>query len=150
MATLSTNRQKMPDRRTDRRGFTLVEMMVIIVIVGILASISAPSIFRSVQGNRLRTNADRLAADLQYARSLSIATSQILRFTATPLGYQLTNPNTGTVIRETDLEHDLSLAANQTADFYPWGMADATIFNIANGAGNVQINLLPTGIVEVH
>jgi len=143
-------RQKLPGSVAIRRGFTLVEMMVVIGVVGIIATISAPPIFRYVQSNRLQTNADRMAADLQYARTLSIANSQILRFTSTPVGYQLLNPNTGVVLRETDLSHDLSLAVNQSADFYPWGMADATIFNIANGAGNIQINLLPTGIVEVQ
>ena len=150
LATLLKFRQKMPGRRPQRRGFSMVEMMVVIGIVGIIATISAPPFFRYVQSNRLQTNTDRLAADLQYARSLSIASSQILRFTATPLGYQLSNPNTGVVIRTTDFGHDLELGANQTSDFYPWGMADATIFNITNGSGTNQINLLPTGLVEVH
>ncbi len=144
------NRQKLPGHGSIRRGFTMIEMMVVIGVVGILATVSAPPIFRYVQANRLRTNADRMAADLQYARSLSIANSEILRFSATPAGYQLTNPNSGVLIREANFAHGLSLPDNKTADFFPWGMADATIFTISNNAGNVQINLLPTGIVEVH
>ena len=128
----------------------MVEMMVVIGIVGVIATISAPPVYRYVQSNRLQTNTDRMAADLQYARTLSIATSQILRFTATPLGYKLENPNTGALIRETDFGHDLELAVNQTADFYPWGMADAAVFNITNGSGTKQVLLLPTGLVEVH
>ncbi len=143
------HRQNLPGTNASRRGFSMVEMMIVIGVVGIIATVSAPPFFRYVQSNRLQTNADRMAADLQYARSLSIANSQILRFTATPVGYQLLNPTTGVVIRQTALTHDLSLAVNQTADFYPWGMADATIFNLASSAGNVQISLLPTGIVEV-
>jgi prepilin-type N-terminal cleavage/methylation domain-containing protein len=150
LATFLKLRQKMPGHRPQRRGFTMVEMMVIIGIVGVIASISAPPVYRYVQSNRLQTNTDRLAADLQYARSLSIASSQILRFTATPLGYELSNPNTGDVIRTTDFGHDMELGANQTSDFYPWGMADAAIFNITNGSGTNRINLLPTGLVEVH
>lgn len=144
------HRQEMPGRNTFRSGFTMTEMMVVIGIVGILATVTAPPVFRYVQSNRLRTNADRMAADLQYARSLSIANSEILRFAATPAGYQLTNPNTGVVIREANFAHGLSLPDDRTADFYPWGMADQTVFNMSNSAGNVQINLLPTGIVEVH
>ncbi len=128
----------------------MVEMMVVIGIVGIIATISAPPIFRYVQSNRLQTNTDRLAADLQYARTLSIASSSILRFTATPVGYKLENPNTGALIRETDFGHDLELDMAQTADFYPWGMADASVFNITNAAGTNQVTLLPTGLVEVH
>ena len=142
----SQTRQKMPSRR----GFTLVEMMVIIVIVGLMATVSAPPLFRYVQSNRLQTSVDRMAADLQYARSLSVANSQILRFTATEAGYQLLNPNTGVVIRGHEFEHGLGLDVDQTADFYPWGMADARIFNLSNNSGARQINLLPTGLVEVH
>jgi prepilin-type N-terminal cleavage/methylation domain-containing protein len=150
LATLLKFRQKMPGQRPQRRGFSMIEMMVVIGIVGSIATISAPPIYRFVESNRLQTNTDRLTADLQYARSLSIASSQILRFTATPQGYQLSNPNTGAVIRTTDFGHDMELGANQTTDFYPWGMADAAIFNITNGSGSNQVNLLPTGLVEVH
>jgi type II secretion system protein H len=140
----------MPRRRTDRHGFSLVEIMVIIGIVGLMATLVAPPIFRSVQSNRLQTSADRMAADLQYARSLSIANSQILRFSSTAAGYQLTNPNTAVVIREANFDDGMTLTINQTTDFFPWGMANAQVFNLSNNTGNRQINLLPTGIVEVH
>ena len=147
---ISKLRQKLPGQRASRRGYSLIEVMVVIGIVGLIATISAPPVFRYVQSNRLQTNADRMAADLQYARSLSIASSEILRFTATPAGYRLENPNTGALIREMNFGHDMELGANQTSDFYPWGMADATIFNITNGSGTYRVNLLPTGLVEVH
>ena len=140
----------MPRFRCSRQGFNLIELMVIIAIVGIIAGIAAPPIFRYVNSNRLQTHADRLAADLQYARTLSISNSVILRFTSTPAGYQLTNPVTGEVIREKNFEHGLGLDRNTTADFYPWGMADPAVFNISNSTGDMVVNLMPTGIVEVH
>ena len=140
----------MPRFQCSRQGFNLIELMVVIAIVGVIAGISAPPIFRYVEGNRLQTEADRLAADLQYARSLSISTSQILRFSSTPGGYELTNAVTGEVIREKNYEHGLGLDQTQTADFFPWGMADPAVFNISNNNGALAVNLMPTGIVEVH
>ena len=140
----------MPRLKKTRQGFTLIELMVIIAIVGVIATISAPPIYRYVNSNKLQTSADRLAADLQYARTLSISQGTILRFSSTPVGYQLTNPVTGDLIREKNFENGLGLANNQTADFYPWGMADPAVFNISNSTGDMVVNLMPTGIVEVR
>jgi type II secretion system protein H len=142
--------KKMPRLARNRQGFNLIELMVVIAIVGIIATISAPPIYRYVQGNRLQTSADRLAADLQYARSLSISNGTILRFTSTPAGYQLTNPVTGDLLREKNFAHGMELDQATTADFFPWGMAQPAVFNISNSSGARVINLMPTGIVEVH
>ena len=133
-----------------RQGFTLVEMMIIIAIVGIIAVIAAPPMFRLVQTNTLQTTSDRMLADLHYARSLSITNGQVLRFTSTLAGYQVIEPISGTVLREADFKGGLTLAAAQTSDFFPWGMANATVFNLSNPSGAKQINLLPTGLAEVN
>ncbi|MFT5232865.1 MAG: prepilin-type N-terminal cleavage/methylation domain-containing protein [Candidatus Krumholzibacteriia bacterium] len=150
IAKLPNIRQFLPLLRVNRRGVSMVEIIVVISVVGIIASISAPPIFQYVQSNRLQTTSDRMAADLQYARSLSIASSEILRFTSTAAGYELSNPISGNVIREKEFTHGMSLPVNQTADFFPWGMADATIFSLSNGSDTRQVTLLPTGIVEVY
>lgn len=148
--TDGVHRKDVPRCRGWRGGFSLVEIMVILTVVGLMASIAAPPMFRYLQSNELQTNSDRLAADLQYARSLAVANGMVLRFTATTDGYTLTDPVNGTVIRDQDFKAGLNLAAAATADFFPWGMANATVFNLSNGAGARQINLLPTGVVEVH
>ena len=137
-------------KREQRQGFTLVEMMLVISLVGVLAAMSAPPFFRYLASNKLATQADRMVADLQYARSLSVSNSQILRFSTTETGYTLTNPVSGVVIRDSNFGAGLGLAAAQTADFFPWGMADSVTFTMTNHAGTKQISLLPTGLVEVH
>jgi len=133
-----------------RRGFTLAEMMIVILVIGLMAAITAPPLFRFMQSNRLQTNTDRIVADLQYARSLSISNGRILRFSATEAGYQLTDPLSGQLLREKNFPRGLELDAAVTVDFFPWGMADATVLTLSNHAGDSAINILPTGIVEVH
>ncbi|HPF70193.1 MAG TPA: GspH/FimT family pseudopilin [Candidatus Krumholzibacteria bacterium] len=133
-----------------RRGFTLTELMVVISLVGIIAAVSAPPIYNFIQSNRLQTSRDRMVADMQYARSLAISSGRILRFAATEAGYELTDAATGDVLRTRDFDHGLALSAAVTVDFFPWGMADNAVMSISNPAGTSRINVLPTGIVEVH
>ena len=132
-----------------RSGFSLVEMMIVVIIVGIMVTVATPPMFRYVQSTRLQTNTDRLAADLQYARSLSISRGQILVFASNAAGYALVDPSDGSVLRQQNFAHGMALGGGQVSNFYPWGMADARVFNISNAHGNRQITLLPTGIVEV-
>lgn len=137
-------------KRIHRQGFTLVEMMLVISLVGVLAAMAAPPFFRYVASNKLTTQADRMVADLQYARSLSVSNSQILRFSVTAGGYQLVNPVSGVVLRESDFCEGLGLDRAQSADFFPWGMADPTVFTLANHSGTKRISVMPTGLVEVQ
>ncbi len=133
-----------------RAGFTLVEMMIILLIIGVMGGLAAPPMFRYIQSNSLKTTADRVMADMNYARSLSISNGRVLRFTVDANGYQILDPVSGQVLRSGQFKKGLTLDTPQTANFFPWGMADGTVFSLSNGAGSRQITLLPTGLVEVH
>ena len=56
------------------RGFTLVEMMVVLVIVALMMALVGSSISRNISGAQMRTAASKVAASLRYTRTQAILT----------------------------------------------------------------------------
>jgi general secretion pathway protein H len=54
------------------RGFTLVEMLVVLVIVSVVLALVGTSISRSVSGAEMRTAARKMAASMRYTRTRAI------------------------------------------------------------------------------
>lgn len=65
------------------KGFTLMELMIVIVVLGILAAIALPSFQSILEGRRLVGAADDLYSNLQYARSEAIKRNEVIRFQVT-------------------------------------------------------------------
>lgn len=64
-----------PEQKTGsflHRGFTLVEMLVVLVIVTIVLALVGTSISRSVSGAEMRTAARKMAASMRYTRTRAI------------------------------------------------------------------------------
>ena len=57
------------------RAFTLIELVLVLVIIGIMGAIAMPKYASAVSRYRADAAARRIASDLGYARSLAIATS---------------------------------------------------------------------------
>ena len=93
--------------------------MMVVLLIGLLASVAAPPMFRYLADSRLQTNTDRMAADLQYARTLAITNGEILRFTCDNAGYQLTNPLDGTVYRSQVFSKGMALEEIQSTTSSP-------------------------------
>jgi len=61
------------NRKKNRGGFTLLEMMVTLAVVGIMAAIAVPSMAKIIPRIKLRSAASQLASDLQVARYRGIS-----------------------------------------------------------------------------
>jgi type IV fimbrial biogenesis protein FimT len=59
-------------RRSFGAGFTMIELMVVIVVMAILVVMAAPSLVNTLAKKRLEGAAAELATDIEYARSEAV------------------------------------------------------------------------------
>ncbi|MEH3021124.1 MAG: GspH/FimT family pseudopilin [Pseudomonas oryzihabitans] len=64
-------------------GFTLIEMLVVVALMGIFLAIAAPSFAGLIRANRVQAAADELVGVLQYARGEAVTRGVTVTLTAT-------------------------------------------------------------------
>ena len=66
--------------RGSRRGVTLVEVVIVVLLTGIFATLAMPQFTASLQSFRLNGAARKIVADLRQAQSLAVAQGGLYRF----------------------------------------------------------------------
>jgi general secretion pathway protein H len=74
------------------RGFTLLELVLVLAIIALATLLGAGAIGRGMEGLRLRSAANGVAAQLRFTRAQALATGEPQRFTVDPAAHAWTAP----------------------------------------------------------
>jgi len=143
----------------NRLGFSILELMVVVAIIGILATMAGPAISRIVRHQRVNRAATVIASDLQNAFAVAARQRQPVRIQADAAtrSYQFTDRKTGAVLRIRTFYGDTSeyrLTKLQftptTIDVFPSGISsNAVTIDLANGDYSKQITASTAGFVRI-
>lgn len=73
-------------RPAGARGFTLVELMITVAVIGILAVVAVPAMTDMINNSRLRGQSEEVTAALQLARSEALRRNQRITACASASG----------------------------------------------------------------
>ena len=113
------------------KGFTLVELMIVVALVAITATIAVPNFNNLIQNNRVQSQAEDLNALFQYARSESAIRKRSVTVSIDDsTGEVVVSAGDGSVLRDTTLDlKAIGLAASHDSLTYrPNGTSSVTNF----------------------
>jgi prepilin-type N-terminal cleavage/methylation domain-containing protein len=151
--------QNIKNARSSRFGFTIFELLVVVAILGILATMTGPAISRIVRHQRVNRAATVIASDLQNAFAVAARQREPVRIQAdeNTRSYQFVDRKTGSVLRIRTFYGDTSeyrltkLKFNPaTLDVFPSGISSAKVdIDLANGDYSKKITVSTAGFVRV-
>jgi prepilin-type N-terminal cleavage/methylation domain-containing protein len=112
-------------RRVGRGGFTLIEMMIVVVVLGILGLIAIPRISKQVNESKIRQAASVVAGDLEQAVSLAARSRR-------PLVIRCDCPNRTLLLRDRGAADSVRLRRS---------------FNVGSGLEVTTMTLTPDSVV---
>jgi type II secretion system protein H len=137
-------------------GFTLIELMTVIAVLGLVAALAAPSFREFTARSKLRGVANEAYTDLQFARAEAVQRNARVRVDYSATGYSVVLDSDNSAIKSVTLPSGTSVASGSTlvATFDPV-RATAAVANgpavlaAAGTSGQIRLNVNAWGRPEI-
>ncbi len=140
-------------------GFSIIEMLVVIVVLGIMAGIAGPAMSTMVRHNRVNRATMVITSDLQNAFAVAARQRQPVQIQADSANrsYQFVDRKTGAILRIRTFYGDNSeyllstlVFTPSTIDVFPNGVSSSALtVRLANGDYSKQIKASTAGFVRI-
>lgn len=158
-------------RRAARtHGLTLVELVIVLALLAVVATLAAPSFSAFLAKRRVEGIFAELITDLQYARSEAVQRNEDVHVIIGPSCYfihtatasggactatTITPPGTGVTLKRVHLNDSPTIAIAPTPSLISFeavrGAATAPgTVNVNNSVGNLQLRTVVTAVGRVH
>jgi general secretion pathway protein H len=132
-------------RRSHSRGFTLIELVVVLLIVGVAAAVLVPSIGRGSEALRARSQVSGFSAFLRHAREQAVTRREVQEVRIDPQArvVVLTGAGNDTPRLSRRLGEGWRIQATPpgalTVTFHPQGLSSGGSFRIEAAGGRVFV-----------
>lgn len=133
------------------RGFTLIELMVVLAVIAVFATVAVPSFTDQMARRRLEGAASELVTDLNFARTKSVSANATVTLATNAAGTQYTVASAAETFKTVALDSRLSLPASVSVVYTPLrGFAAAdTALTLASSGTSAQLRVSTTVVGKV-
>ncbi len=139
-------------------GFSMLEMLIVMLVLGIAASFATPAVGRAIRHDRVNRAAAVLQADLQNVFAMAARQRQPVRMTANSVArtYTFADRTSGTVIQTRDFgstsEYGLTalVISPASVDVFPSGVSSSSVTaTITGGDYTRTVTASTAGFVRI-
>ena len=158
---MSEGKRQKAEVRSQKAGFSLAELIIIVLILGVLSLIAVPKLqFATLRRQKADTVASKIVTDLRFTRQLAITNAaenttgyQMNMTGGGPYnGYDIVNSETFEIVESYSIDSDISCTGGNLFKFGPLGnllSGSGTQLTVSSEGKSFTITIVsPTGMVK--